>query len=230
MLGETDENWRECIDRTIELAPDSVTIYQMELPYNTTISADLLKGAGQFKDPVADWSTKRRWMGEAFASLEAAGYHLGSAYTAVRDPSRTSFLYRDRLWEGADLAGLGVASFGHINGVHMQNLDRWATYGSAIQSGEIPLERAYEPTSEERMIREMVLQLKKGAIRPAYFENKYGVRILDRFGDRFENLREEGFVSETTEEAVVLSREGLLRVDALLPRFFLPQHAGIRYT
>src|SRR5262249_44980294 len=30
MLGETDENWRACIDRTLALAPDSVTIYQME--------------------------------------------------------------------------------------------------------------------------------------------------------------------------------------------------------
>ena len=38
MLGETDANWRACCDRTIELEPDSVTIYQMELPFNTTIS------------------------------------------------------------------------------------------------------------------------------------------------------------------------------------------------
>src|SRR5262245_38693093 len=29
MLGETDENWRDCVQRTIDLAPDSVTIYQM---------------------------------------------------------------------------------------------------------------------------------------------------------------------------------------------------------
>src|SRR6185436_7388745 len=38
MLGETDKNWRACIQRTLELDPDSVTIYQMELPFNTTIS------------------------------------------------------------------------------------------------------------------------------------------------------------------------------------------------
>ena len=44
MLGETDENWQRSVERTIELDPDSVTIYQMELPYNTTISADKLKG------------------------------------------------------------------------------------------------------------------------------------------------------------------------------------------
>ena len=114
--------------KTLELEPDSVTIYQMELPFNTTISSDLLKGAGRFAESPANWSTKRRWVDEAFEALERAGYHVGSAYTAVRDPERATFLYRDRLWEGADLVGLGVASFGHVNGVHMQNLDKWETY------------------------------------------------------------------------------------------------------
>ena len=123
MLGETEENWQRCIEKTIELAPDSVTVYQMELPFNTTISSDVLKGTGRFQDHVASWSTKRRWVDEAFEALQKAGYTIGSAYTAVRDPERTKFIYRDRLWQGADLAGLGVASFGHINGVHMQNLD-----------------------------------------------------------------------------------------------------------
>ena len=33
MLGETDENWKACIDRTLELAPDSVT----SLPNGTTV-------------------------------------------------------------------------------------------------------------------------------------------------------------------------------------------------
>ncbi len=230
MLGETDENWHETITETLKLAPDSVTIYQMELPFNTTISRDLLDGTGQFKEPVADWATKRRWMKEAFEALEQAGYHLGSAYTAVKDRSRTRFVYRDRLWEGADLAGLGVASFGHINGVHMQNLDRWEQYGPAIRANEIPLARAYEPTGEERMIRELVLGFKKGFIRPAYFKDKYDLNVLKRFRNPLATLEVEGFLSSATEEKVTLSREGLLRVDALLPRFFLPEHAGIRYT
>ena len=125
MLGETDANWTDCVKRTVDLAPDSVTIYQMELPYNTTISRDLLKHGGQFDEPVAQWSVKRRWVAEAFEALERAGYTIGSAYTAVKDPAKTRFLYRDRLWQGADMVGLGVASFGHINGVHLQNVDTW---------------------------------------------------------------------------------------------------------
>ena len=230
MLGETEENWRACIDRTLELQPDSITIYQMELPFNTTISSDLLEGTGQFREQVADWQTKRRWVGEAFEALERAGYHIGSAYTAVKDPARTRFVYRDRLWQGADLVGLGVASFGHVNGVHVQNLDGWETYRTALHEGQLPLGRAYRPTGEERMIRELVLQLKKGAIRPAYFQEKYGVRVVDRFREPLDELAAAGYLSEASADRVALSRDGLLRVDALLPRFFLPQHVGIRYT
>jgi oxygen-independent coproporphyrinogen-3 oxidase len=230
MLGETDENWRACVSKTLELEPDSVTIYQMELPYNTTISRDILNGTGQFAEGVPDWAAKRRWVAEAFAALEAAGYHVGSAYTAVREPSRTRFVYRDRLWQGADLVGLGVASFGHVNGVHLQNFDQWEPYGAAVRRGDIPLNRAYRPSREERMIRELVLQLKRGSIRPGYFEGKYGVEVLARFREPLASLAAAGYLAEATPERVSLSREGLLRADVLLRRFFLPQHAAIRYT
>jgi oxygen-independent coproporphyrinogen-3 oxidase len=229
MVGETDANWADCVRRTLELEPDSVTIYQMELPHNTTISKDLLTHGGQFAG-VANWATKRRWVAEAFAALEAAGYHVGSAYTAVKDPARTRFIYRDRLWQGADLVGLGVASFGHVSGVHMQNLDQWDPYQAAVRRDEIPLARAYRPTAEERMIRELVLQLKRGSIRPAYFAGKYGVDVLDRFRPQVSSLVAEGYADEASADRVSLSRLGLLRADVLLRRFFLPQHSGIRYT
>ena len=85
MLGETEENWRACVEKTLALEPDSVTIYQMELPFNTTISKDLLKGTRIFDEPIVNWSTKRRWVAEAFEALERAGYHVRSAYTAVKE-------------------------------------------------------------------------------------------------------------------------------------------------
>ena len=188
MLGETEENWQRCVEKTIELDPDSVTIYQMELPYNTTISSDVLKGTGRFQEHVASWETKRRWVDEAFQALQRAGYTVGSAYTAAKNPERTKFIYRDRLWQGADLAGLGVASFGHLNGVHMQNLDKWETYSEKIREGKLPLSRAYRPDSEERLIRELVLQLKLGRVRPPYFAEKYGVDILRRFEEPLTSL------------------------------------------
>ena len=230
MLGETDDNWQRNIEQTIALDPDSVTIYQMELPYNTTISKDLLQKTGQLTGSLAGWDAKRRWVQEAFEALERAGYHIGSAYTAVKDPSRTKFIYRDRLWQGADMAGLGVASFGHVNGVHVQNFDTWERYSEAIQRGELPLGRAYRPTAEERMRRELVLQMKLGRLRPAYFADKYQVDILAQFAEQWASLRADGYLEEASADWIALSRDGLMRVDSLLPRFFLPQHRKIRYT
>ncbi|MCX6925376.1 MAG: radical SAM protein, partial [Verrucomicrobia bacterium] len=113
MVEETEENWRDCVRQTIELAPDSVTIYQMEIPYNTQIYQEM-KAQGRLAAPVADWETKRGWVRYAFEELERAGYTVASGYTAVRDPKRTRFVYRDSLWQGADLIGLGVASFSHV--------------------------------------------------------------------------------------------------------------------
>ena len=230
MLGETEENWKRNVEKTVALQPDSVTIYQMELPYNTTISKDILQKTGQMTGSLAGWDTKRRWVSEAFEALERAGYHVGSAYTAVKDPSRTKFLYRDRLWQGADMAGLGVASFGHVNGVHIQNKDTWETYSESVLRGELPLGRAYRPTAEERMRREFILQLKLGRLRPAYFAEKYDADVLRTFSSQIAALRSEGYVADATPERLALTREGLLRVDSLLPRFFLPQHTNIRYT
>jgi len=139
-------------------------------------------------------------------------------------------LYRDRLWEGADLVGLGVASFGHVHGVHVQNVDTWDAYGAAVDRGDLPLGRAYRPTPEERMIRELVLQLKRGAIRPGYFGDKFGVDVRSRFADVWRSLADDGYLDVNDADRIALTREGLLRVDMLLSRFFLPQHVGVRYT
>lgn len=128
------------------------------------------------------------------------------------------------------MAGLGVASFGHVNGVHLQNKDTWEAYSDAIVKGELPLGRAYRPTPEERMRRELVLQLKKGRLDPAYFAQKYHVDIVSHFHDQWEGLRGEGYLADATSAAIALTRDGLMRVDSLLPRFFLPQHTNIRYT
>jgi oxygen-independent coproporphyrinogen-3 oxidase len=167
---------------------------------------------------------------EAFEAFERAGYHVGSAYTVVKNPADVRFVYRDRLWQGADLAGLGVASFGHVNGVHVQNLDAWETYAAAVVRGELPLNRAYRPTREERMIRELVLQLKRGSIEPAYFQRKYDGDVLGRFAPQFASLGAEGYLEHAGPDRVSLTRAGLLRVDSLLRRFFLPQHVAVRYT
>ena len=87
--------------------------------------------------PVADWPTKRAWVQYAFDELAGAGYQASSAYTMVKDKARCRFVYRDSLWHGADMFGTGVASFGHVGGVHVQNVDTWEQYLEHAGKGRV---------------------------------------------------------------------------------------------
>jgi oxygen-independent coproporphyrinogen-3 oxidase len=165
----------------------------------------------------------------AFEELAQAGYAVSSGYTLVKDKRRTRFVYRDALWHGADLLGTGVASFGHVAGVHMQNVDDWEHYVSACEQGQLPLSRALPVKQDELLIRELILQLKTGRLEVNYFRRKFGIDILQEFAPVFEKHAGNGALRYTP-EAVTLTRAGLLQVDRLLPAFFRAEHRGVRYT
>ncbi len=228
MVEETEANWRECVRQTLELSPDSVTIYQMEVPHNTGIYQQM-KAAGKLVAPVADWETKRAWVAYAFRELETAGYTVASAYTVVKSKEKTRFVYRDKLWAGADLIALGVASFGHIGGTHYQNHHDFEPYVMAVNAGKYPVYRALTPDDHERYIREFVLQLKLGAVRADYFTHKFGTDPRTQFAQPLAKLKQWGFL-EYAGDWIRITREGLLQVDRLLHEFFKPEHRGARYA
>ena len=228
MVGETWDNWKDNIRQAIEMSPESVTIYQMELPFNTVYSADIL--GNKIETPVADWQTKRDWLNYAFDEFVNAGYHISSAYTVVKDPSKVNFSYRDNLWEGSDLLATGIASFGHVGGVHYQNKPKWEDYtGDLLDRGELPLGRAYTPSKHQSLIREVILQLKRGYLDVEQFHNKFDINIIDQFKTAFdEHVASEMLTVSPTR--VELTRKGFLHADGLLPAFFEAEHQGIRYT
>ena len=227
MVGETDANWTDCIERVRQMAPDNITIYQMELPHNTIIAREMKEH--HTASPVASWETKRRWVNEAFDTLGAVGYHVSSAQELVRDPQRDHFIYRDSVWRGADLLATGVASFGHLSGVHYQNLDQLEDYLASLEAGELPLGRALTPTAHQLLIREMVLQLKESQISAAAFREKFGVDIREEFAGPLSRQQAAGFLT-VEGEVIRLTRKGLLQVDTLLPEYFEPRHRAVRYT
>lgn len=228
MVGETWENWQNCVRRSIEMSPDSITIYQLELPFNTVYSKNIL--GQQIEIPVADWPTKRYWVDWAFREFERVGYSISSAYTVVKDPGKVNFSYRDNLWMGSDLLATGIASFGHVSGVHYQNLPEWQAYiDSLLNRHELPLGRALRPTSRQLLIREMILQLKRGYLNVDYFRQKFGIDVVQEWLEVWKSYEQAELVV-LQPNRVELTRNGLLQVDGMLPGFFEPQFQGVRYT
>jgi oxygen-independent coproporphyrinogen-3 oxidase len=225
MIGETWETWRDTVEKTIDANPDSVTVYQLELPFNTGISKEFMDGT--LDVPLADWAQKREWQQYAFERLAEAGYEVSSAYTMVR--GKGSFRYRDSLWHGADMLGTGVSSFGHVGGVHVQNTANWTEYLAAIDEDRLPVLRALATSADDRLIREFILQMKTGAIDAAYFSDKFGVDVLARFADPLERLGSRDMLT-LRDDGFDMTRDGLLQVDSLLPEFYDARHRNARYT
>jgi oxygen-independent coproporphyrinogen-3 oxidase len=227
MVGETEEKWRDTIRRALELQPDSVTIYQMELPYNTVISQEILKeGAAS---PIADWPTKRRWLDYAFEQFQARGYRIASAYTLATTSKPCRFIYTDALWHGGDMIGLGVSSFSHFGGVHFQNAHSFEEYLEPLAKNQLPLLRALTLTPKQKLIREMVLQLKTGAISLDYFQGKFGIDVWKEFQPVYERLGSDNLVQRSN-GTISLTRSGLLQVDHFLAEFFEPELKTVRYV
>jgi len=235
MVGDTEDKWKKTVDKALAFDADSVTIYQMEVPHNTEIARTARHEGTEARrhegiaTPVAGWATKRWWVDYAFRAFEKAGYVVSSGYTLYKPGNHSGFVYRDALWHGADLIGTGVASFGHLAGVHYQNVDSWEEYVGSLERGELPVGRAYPTTPRQRLIREMILQLKLGRLDAGYFRTKFNEQIADRFAGAWDSLKDDGLLSVHGNE-VLLNRAGLLRVDSLLPRFFEPQFQNVRYT
>ncbi len=226
LVGETEESFFGSLERIIAMGPASVTIYLLEIPPNTPLFHALQ--LHQIEQPPAPWDVKRDRMRRAFEQLEQSGYSIRSAYAAVREPDLCRFVYQDAQYHGADLLGLGVASFSYFGGLHYQNQGSLDRYLQSVSAHGHARARAYHLSDDERMVREFVLQLKLGSVSAAYFQRKFGVSLAEHFAAPLAACEQRGWL-KADDCGVTLTRDGLLRVDRLIPSFYLPQHLDKTY-
>ena len=167
MVGETEENWTTCIEKTLEMAPESVTIYQMEVPYNTTIYKRMKDDRRSRSRPSPTGRPSAAGSRSAFAPSPRRGL---PRWAVARTPpcrkgSTTQFLYRDALWHGADMLGpRGLVLLAPRRGA-LPERARLRPVRRARRGGRDPRSsRALALNDEERLIREFVLQMKLGRL------------------------------------------------------------------
>ena len=115
-------------------------------------------------------------------------------------------------------------------GVHYQNQPEWRGYiDPLLEDGRLPIMRGLTPTPHQSLIREMILQLKKGHLDAGYFRDKYRAEILEEWQSVWQDYVEDKMLT-IDGDRIELTRKGFLHADGLLPAFFEPEHQGVRYT
>ena len=228
MIGETDENWTDCVERVAEMEPDNITIYQMELPFNTLISQEMREQG--IASPVADWPTKRRWVNEAIDTLLVARLPDLQRQRTGEETARpttssiaTTCSAAPTCWRPASRRS------GTFRACTIRTSISIEEYLTAVDEGRLPINRALTPTPHQLLIRELVLQLKEGRVSAKPFREKFGVDVLDEFAEPLANQQAAGYLDVEGDD-IRLTREGLLQVDTLLPEYFEEEHRAVRYT
>jgi len=224
--GQTNASFALGLERVIALEPECVTIYQLEVPGNTALfrALDDERLAGR----LADWETKRQRVTTGFHILEQHGYRIRNAYSAVRRQSDSHFVYTEEQYRGCDLVGIGLSSFSYVAGMHYQNTTCRRDFVGALNQGKLPITRGYRLNREEQMVREFVLQLKLGHVSREYFDRKFRIDPVRRFAEPLRALAASDWI-RWDEASIRLTRRGLVRVDRLLPDFYLPEHQARSY-
>src|SRR6266403_2003997 len=127
--GQTVDQWRATLERTIALGPEHVSTYC--LTYEEDTEFFLRHARGEFRqDSDADADFFQMTM----SILEGAGYE----HYEISNYARPGFqsAHNRAYWFGADYLGIGPSAFSTIGMTRWQNVPDFRRYAEAVLSGE----------------------------------------------------------------------------------------------
>lgn len=151
--GQTLDTWKETLHRSIDLAPDHISAYNLNYEEDTEFFERLTRGQyRELPDQDADFFFT------ALDLLEAAGYahYEISNYARPGHTSRHNAAY----WFSQDYLGLGPGCTSTVAGQRWQNIRDTPAYITRLQNSELPATDLETLTPEQRRTERFGLELR----------------------------------------------------------------------
>lgn len=203
------ETWRRNLESAIELDPDHLSLYLLELHPGTKLARDV--DAGRVVRPDDDVAAAM--YDEMVDRLDAAGfvqYEISNFAKSQRDGGDRRSRHNEKYWLDADYFGFGVSAHGYLNGERRSNVRSIAGYAEAIEAtGDATHERT-QLDARDRAAESAFLALRRTAgIDLARFEARYGLNLMKAFAEGLDPLLEAGLL-DSSDGRLRLTRTGLL--------------------
>jgi oxygen-independent coproporphyrinogen-3 oxidase len=207
LAGETQKTWAYSIKRAIEVDVESITVYRMELYANTNYYSKIRKS----KLTLPSESAELEFMRYAMEQFEQAHYKPWCFFTFTKF-GRYPHTHSPSIWSGNDCYGIGTSAFGSLGDRLLQNTNDYKKYITALDRGELPINRGYRLTYLDRMIRDVLLGMKLLSIDLRKFHEKYGYTLESLCASTIDQLVSEDFISVTANK-LELTGKGILYGD-----------------
>jgi oxygen-independent coproporphyrinogen-3 oxidase len=178
---QTPESWRNSLDELIQLAPQHVSIYLLEVDQGSRLGSELLRGGTKYS---ASAVPSDEAMAESYdlarTTLSAAGYE----HYEISNFAKPGFAseHNRKYWLRAPYLGFGAGAHSFSGTHRWANAHDAAAYVQSIASGKIPIEQAETISAPQALEEELFLGLRQLAgIDISLLQKLYGVPLDSRF-------------------------------------------------
>jgi oxygen-independent coproporphyrinogen-3 oxidase len=219
--GQSLASWMRTVDQAIELGPDHLSLYLLELYPNAPLKEAMAR-AGRDARAAADWcqsadETAADMYLKALDRLDAAGFEQYE----ISNVARPGFLCRHNVkyWQGGAWRGFGAGAHSTDEGRRWQNVAATIDYADRIERGRSVAIEARTLSEAERIEEALFtgLRLAEGIDRRNFLE-RYGVDPWARYGDALTPFVEGGLMW-TADSRFGLTRRGMLVANDILVTF-----------
>jgi oxygen-independent coproporphyrinogen III oxidase len=190
LAQQTPESWEESIARILEIRPEHISIYLLEIDEGSRLGKESLVGGSRYSaEAIPSDDAMAESYESACARLAAAGYE----HYEISNWGLPGFRSRHNLkyWRREPYIGLGAGAHSFDGERRWSNIHDSAKYVTSIESGLTPREQIEPVTNQQALEEELFLGLRQlEGIDLARVEEKYGVSLQARIA----GLREQGLL------------------------------------
>ena len=151
--GQTIEQWKSTLEKTIALQPDHISAYCLTYEEDTEFFLRHARG-----ELLQDTDADAGFFEMAMSILEDAGYE----HYEISNYARPGFssVHNRAYWLGKDYLGIGPSAFSTIGMNRSQNVCDYRSYADRVLSGQSPKGSSEDLTSEMKRTERIALSLR----------------------------------------------------------------------
>jgi len=214
--GHTMESWKKTLDKVLELAPEHISFYSLQIEEGTKMYQLFRDGD---VDQIPD-ELNREMYHYAVKTLKASGYE----HYEISNAARPGYQCRHNLkyWSMTPYIGLGAGAHSYMSGCRFYNPDSLSEYHETVKrkaetassyrdGGAIGCDRddvirevmssgtdVFENEIEDEITDYLFTGLRRiCGIELEDFRNRFGIDFFEKYEEKIRGFIDEGFVDET---------------------------------
>jgi oxygen-independent coproporphyrinogen III oxidase len=184
---QTLETWQNSLDELIQLGPEHVSIYLLEVDQESRLGSELLRGGTKYSASSVPTDEQ---MADFYDLARAQLSHAGYEQYEISNFAKPGFAsqHNRKYWRREPYLGFGAGAHSFSGTQRWANAHDAAKYVQAIASGKVPLEQLEDISAEQALEEELFLGLRQlEGIDLARLERAYGTSLESRFTRLHEN-------------------------------------------